>query len=250
VNSVGDRKAALRTEGLTKFFSGVRALDGLTLAVRQGEVTSIVGPNGSGKSTLINLLTGILPFDEGLVILDDRCLRVIRARDTPGHGLTRTFQEVRLFDQMSVWDNVLVVLTARGVVAALRQRRDGTVHARARAILETVRLWDKREALAMELSYGQRKLLEIGRALAMDARIVLFDEPFAGLYPQMIETVKSVLRALKEGGRTIVFVEHNLDIIRDLSDSIIVLSDGRLLAQGEVEATLRNPHVVEAYLGT
>ena len=160
-------------------------------------MTSIVGPNGSGKSTLVNLLSGTLALDGGVVIIDGVGLRVVRAYDTPDHGITRTFQEVRLFDQVTVWDNIMVVLTERRLLAALLQRTSRERRERAQSILESVGMWEKRDSLAMDLSYGQRKLLEIGRAIAMDANTYLFDEPFAGLFPQMIERVKGIVRELQ-----------------------------------------------------
>ena len=213
-------------------------------------MTSIVGPNGSGKSTLINLLSGTLPFDEGFVIIDAVSFRVVRPYESPSHGLTRTFQEIRLFDQMTVWDNILVTLTKRGVWASLLERTSPSQRRRVQGILESVGLWERRQALALNLSYGQRKLLEVGRALGMDVKIFLFDEPFAGLFPVMLERVKALLAELKEQGRTVVFVTHNMDIVRELSDHIVVLDSGTLLAEGDVEEVLSRPEVIEAYLGT
>lgn len=241
---------ALETKGLLKQFASVKAINHLTIAVPRGGITSIVGPNGSGKSTLINMLSGTLPIDEGMVVLDGTALRVIKPYDSPSHGVTRTFQEVRLFNQMSLWDNMLVVLTKRNVLGALLERA-GTAHSsRAQELLEMVGLWDKRAAFAEELSYGQRKLLEIARALAMDVKLYLFDEPFAGLFPAVLEKVKVLLQDLKKEGKTIIFIEHNMDLIRELSDYIFVLDSGELLAEGEVHEVLARPEVIEAYLGT
>lgn len=244
-----DGGLALETVAISKRFGAVRAVDELSLAIPRQGATSIVGPNGSGKSTLVNLLSGALPLDGGMVIIDGAGLRVVRAYETPAHGLTRTFQEVRLFDQMTVWDNIMVALTERRLLRALLQRGRAAHRAQARRILEDVGMWERRDALAMNLSYGQRKLLEIGRALAMDVQTYLFDEPFAGLFPQMLERVKDIMKGMRAGGRTIVFISHNMDIVRELSDRIIVLDSGALLAAGEVEAVLNRPEVIEAYLG-
>ena len=172
----------LRTKEISKHFGAVKAVDRLSMSIFREWITCIVGPNGSGKSTLVNLLSGILPLDEGIVVIDGVGLKVVRAHETPAHGITRTFQEVRLFDQISVWDNIMVVLTARPVVRALIQREQRSHKERAEDILKKVGMWEKRDALAMDLSYGQRKLLEIGRAMALDVNIYLFDEPFAGLF--------------------------------------------------------------------
>ena len=240
---------ALETSEISKRFGAVKAVDELSIYIPRKGMTSIVGPNGSGKSTLINLLSGTLPLDGGMVIIDGVGLRVVKAHETPEHGITRTFQEVRLFDQISVWDNIMVVLTDRRVFPALLERSKQSQRDKARRILESVGMWEKRDSLAMELSYGQRKLLEIGRALALDVNIYLFDEPFAGLFPRMLERIKDIMKQVRDEGRTVIFVSHNMDIVRELSDHLIVLDSGRLLTEGEVDDVLSSEEVIEAYLG-
>ena len=240
---------ALETDSISKHFGAVKAVDELSLSIPRQGTTSIVGPNGSGKSTLVNLLSGVLPLDGGMVIIDGAGLRVVHAHETPAHGLTRTFQEVRLFDQITVWDNIMVVLTERKLFPSLLERVRPANRRKAQEILESVGMWEKRDSMAMELSYGQRKLLEIGRAMAMDVQTYLFDEPFAGLFPQMLERVKDIMKRMRADGYTIVFVSHNMDIVRELSDRIIVLDSGTLLATGDVEPVLGSEEVIEAYLG-
>ena len=241
---------ALETIDISKHFGAVKAVDQLSVSIPLRGITGIVGPNGSGKSTLVNLLSGTLPLDGGLVIINGVGLKVIRAHETPGYGLTRTFQEVRLFGQMSVWDNIMVVLTNRRLFPALLERTKASHRDKAKSILENIGLWEKRRALALNLSYGQRKLLEIGRAMAMDVDIYLFDEPFAGLFPQMLERIKDIMKVARTEGRTVIFISHNMDIVRELSDHLIVLDSGELLAQGEVEDVLHRDEVIGAYLGT
>ena len=245
----GMGETAIETIEISKLFGGVRAVDDLSLAIPRKGMTSIVGPNGSGKSTLVNLLSGVLPLDGGMVIIDGQGMRVVKPYENPGHNLTRTFQEVRLFEQISVWDNILVVLTARGLLPALLERVRPAQRQRAQSILETVGLWEKRADLAMELSYGQRKLLEIGRAMALDVRTYLFDEPFAGLFPRMLDRVLGIMKQMREDGCTIIFVSHNMDIVRDMSDHLIVLDSGTLLAEGEADEVLSREVVIDAYLG-
>ena len=240
---------AIETIEVSKLFGAVRAVDELSLRLPKKGMTSIVGPNGSGKSTLVNLLTGVLPLDGGMVIIDGAGLRMVKAHENPEHSLTRTFQEVRLFEQISVWDNIMVVLTARSLVPALLERARPSQRRKAQQILETVGLWEKRRDLAMNLSYGQRKLLEIGRAMAMDVNTYLFDEPFAGLFPRMLDRVLSILKQMREDGYTIIFVSHNMDIVREVSDHLIVLDSGRLLADGEPDEVLSREVVIDAYLG-
>ncbi len=241
---------AIQTQALLKQFASVRAINYLSISLPKEGITSIVGPNGSGKSTLINMLSGTLPIDEGLVIIDGVSLKTILPYDSPTLGITRTFQEVRLFNQMTVLDNLLVILTKRGVFGSLFEPNRSSYRDRAKQLLASVGLWDKRQDLAENLSYGQRKLLEVSRALAMDVKIYLFDEPFAGLFPAMLEQVKGLLEELKRQRKTIIFVEHNMDLIRQLSDYTFVLDSGELLAEGEVQEVLARPEVIEAYLGT
>lgn len=239
----------LETEEIYKRFGAVAAVDGLSISIPRRGMTSIVGPNGSGKSTLVNLLSGTLPLDGGIVIIDGVGLKIVKAHETPDHGITRTFQEVRLFNQITVWDNIMVVLTNRRFLPALLERTKPRHREKAQRILEEVGMWEKRSSLAMDLSYGQRKLLEIGRAMALDVNIYLFDEPFAGLFPQMLERIKDIMKAMRDEGRTVVFISHNMDIVREMSDHLIVLDSGKLLTVGEVEEALNREEVIAAYLG-
>ncbi len=240
---------ALATEKISKHFAAVTAVDQLSISVLRGKITSIVGPNGSGKSTLVNLLSGILPLDAGIVIIEGSRFSVVKAHETPDHGITRTFQEVRLFDQITVWDNIMVVLTQRSLFPAMLERTKRSHTERAREILETVGMWEKRRSLAMDLSYGQRKLLEIGRAMALNVSIYLFDEPYAGLFPQMVERVKVIMKQMRDHGSTLIFISHNMAIVREISDYIVVMDSGQLLTEGEVSEALGRQEVIDAYLG-
>ena len=240
---------ALQTEKISKRFAAVTAVDQLSISVLRGKITSIVGPNGSGKSTLVNLLSGMLPLDGGIVVIEGSRFSVVKAHETPDHGITRTFQEVRLFDQITVWDNIMVTLTQRRLFPAMLERTKRSHTERAREILETVGMWEKRRSLAMDLSYGQRKLLEIGRAMAINVSIYLFDEPYAGLFPQMVERVKVIMKQMRDNGCTLIFISHNMSIVREISDYIIVMDSGQLLTEGEVSEALGRQEVIDAYLG-
>jgi len=240
----------LRTKNLLKRFGGVHAVDHLSINVGGGTITSVIGPNGSGKSTLINTLSGVLPIDGGAVVIDEKAtLSRIVSHEIPVYGITRTFQEVRLFEQMTVLDNILVVLTERPVVGAFFEKHGEYHLSRAEEMLKRVGLWEKRDALARNLSYGQRKLLEIARALSMNAQLYLFDEPFAGLFKEMAKTVVTVMNQLREEGKTILLIEHNMELIRELSDWVIVMDSGKLLAEGRAAEVLSRKEVIEAYLG-
>lgn len=240
----------LQTHNLTKQFDGIKAVDDLSISIEKGHITGIIGPNGSGKSTLINTLTGLAPMSAGVVVLDGKLsLRKIKPSVVSTYGLTRTFQDIRLFEQMPVLDNILVVLTERNVWSAIFERHKKFHLEKAKEVLERVGLWTKKDELAINLSYGQRKLLEIARALAMNAEVYLFDEPFAGLFPEMVKTVVSVIKELRSAGKTVVLIEHNVALIRELSDYVIVMDSGKLLAEGKPDDVLSKKEVIEAYLG-
>lgn len=239
----------LEVSGLKKGFGGVQALDGLSLSFARGKVTSVVGPNGSGKTTLMNVISGMVPMDHGTIRVAGKSLTRIEPEDAPSLGLTRTFQDVRLFEQMTLMDNILVVLTERGVLGALFERHGKKHLERAEEVLRMVGLWEKRSSLCANLSYGQRKLAEIARAVAMDCDIILLDEPFAGLFKEMVKTVVMVIRGLRSAGKTVILIEHNMDLIRELSDHLIVMDAGRLLAEGAPDEVLARRDVIEAYLG-
>lgn len=233
----------LEIKKMNKSFEGVRAVRDLSLAVKKGTITSVIGPNGSGKTTLMHLLTGMLPIESGTVAVNGVSLKKIAPWNAAAHGITRTFQEVRLFNQMSVLDNLLLVCPAKN----------------AEVLLRRVQLQEKKNELAGSLSYGQRKLLEIARALAMalstssgqavGIEIFLFDEPFAGLFPEMVRHIVSILQELRADGKTVILIEHNMDLIRELSDHVIVMDGGELLAQGKPNEVLAKKEVLEAYLG-
>ncbi len=234
---------------VTKNFAGVRAIDDISLGFEKGKITGIIGPNGSGKTTLINLLTGIFPIDRGVVSVNGMKLRKIKSHQISSYGIIRTFQTIRLFEQMTVLDNVLIAMTKRNVFSALFEKHRGYHLKNAKEILQKVGLWNKRNQLAINLSYGQRKLLEIARALATKSQIFFFDEPFAGLFSEMVDVISNIILELKQKGKTIILIEHNINSIRKLCDHVIALDSGKLLIEGLPAEVLENKKVVEVYLG-
>jgi len=240
---------ALETKHLSKHFGGVQAVGGLSIVIEKGKVTGLIGPNGSGKTTLINLLTGMVAFDGGTVLISGTRLQKVRSFDIASFSITRTFQAVRLFEQMTVEDNLLVVLTERGVLSSLFERHKEFHLKQVEELLRGAGLWEKRHENAENLSYGQRKLLEIARAVAMKAEIYFFDEPFAGLFPEMRRIVSDTIKRLREEHKTVILVEHDMDIIRELPDHVIVMDAGKLLAEGAPHEVLADKRVIEAYLG-
>ena len=239
----------LQTKNLIKKFGGVHAVDAVSISVPTGEITGLVGPNGSGKTTLINLISGLITPTDGAIVIAETERKKIIPSENVVYGVTRTFQQVRLFEQMSVLDNLLVVTTERDPFSALFEKH-GEYHLnKVDSVLRLVGLYEKREDMAADLSYGQRKLLEIARAIAVDASIVLFDEPFAGLFPEIIKKVEEIILHLKNEGKTIILVEHNMAIIRKLCDYLFVMDSGKLLSEGVPEDVLSRRDVIEAYLG-
>ncbi len=240
----------IEVKNLVKKFEGVHAIDHLSLAIKKGQITSIIGPNGSGKTTLTNVLSGFFPFDSGTIVIDEKVeLSQIKPHEIISYGITRTFQDVHLFNQMTVLDNILVVLTERNVFGALFEKHNKFHLTKAEEILKRVGLWEKHNAITANLSYGQRKLLEIGRALATNAEVYLFDEPFAGLFPEMVKIVSSIIKELKREGKTVILIEHDMNLIRELSDHVFVMDSGKLLAEGKPEEVLNKKEVIDAYIG-
>jgi len=240
----------IETNNLIKRFDGVHAVDRLSIGIEKGQITGIVGPNGSGKTTLIDLLSGVLEIDGGEIIIDGtKKISRLLPHQVSLYGITRTFQNVRLFEQMTVLDNILVAETERNVFGSLFEGHAQCHYKTAEEVLRKVGLLENKNRLAVSLSYGQRKLLEIARVLAMKSRIYLFDEPFAGLFPEMRKIISSIIQELKRENKTVILVEHDMGLIRELCEHILVMDEGKLLAQGDPGSVLGKREVIEAYLG-
>ena len=239
----------LAIKNLTKSFGGVLAVNSLSIRFKPGTISGVIGPNGSGKTTLINLLSGLTQIDDGVVIFGHSEVKKIRPWQISSFGVTRTFQDIRLFEQMTVLDNLLVVLHKNGVLASFSARHDARRKELATKLLKQVGLWEKRNQLAGSLSYGQRKLLELARAMATKAELYLFDEPFAGLFPEMIKIITECIKELRRQGKTVILIEHNMELISSLSDQVFVLDEGKLLAAGSPKQVLAKQEVINAYIG-
>ena len=244
--------ALLETHGLSKSFGALAAVNGVNLRVAPGTLHSIIGPNGAGKTTLFNLLTGQFPPSAGRISFDGRDITGTRAHRIAHLGLARSFQRTNVFPAFTLLDNVWVAAFAcspswRGL---LWKRTDHymDVTARARAALADVGLAEKAQHPAREISHGQQRQLELAIALAAAPRVLLLDEPAAGLSPEETRRMVSLVRALK-GRYTIVLIEHKMDIIMSVSDRISVMHFGSLIAEGTPAEIQRNPDVRRAYLG-
>jgi len=244
--------ALLQTENLSKSFGALAAVEGLTLAIEAGTLHSIIGPNGAGKTTLFNLLTGTFAPSSGEIFLEGRKITGASAHRVAHLGIARSFQRTNVFPAFSLADNVWVAAFATGASwkgLLWRQRhRYPEVAERARRALGDVGLADKSHQLAREISHGEQRQLELAIALAAEPRVLLLDEPAAGLSPEETRRMVALVRALK-GRYTIVLIEHKMDIIMSVSDRISVMHFGRLIAEGTPEAIQRDPEVRRAYLG-
>ena len=238
----------LAVEGLTKRFGGVAAVDGCSFAVEQGSVTALIGPNGSGKTTAFNLITGYLPADSGTVTFAGRTVRRPDPTRLARAGLARTFQRARVFPELTVLENLAVALQQPW--KALLGRALGPVERRrAEALLEEFSLTRVARDRAGSLSFGQRKLLEFASLLMGEPQLVLLDEPAAGVNPVMVETMERHIRDLHARGLTFLLVEHDMHLVMRLSDTVIVLDHGTVIAAGPPLEVQRDPIVLDAYLG-
>lgn len=236
-------KYAIKTKKLTKNFMGVSAVDKLSINIPEGLATGLIGPNGSGKTTLMNLLTGMLRPDDGNIEIGGYQGNKVKPTMLRGLKIARTFQDGRVIEQLSVEDNLLLPVAETNEWKALFDLGGKRYKEKLDNVLKTVHLEEHRHKRAEELSYGLRKLLEVGRALMQDADIYFFDEPFTGLFPEIVAQVCEIMESLKKQGKTLVIIEHNMGLIEKLCDYTIVLDYGKLLAQGTPQEVLQNAKV-------
>ena len=246
----------LTIQNLSKHFNGIIALDDFSLSLDRGGVTGIIGPNGAGKTTLFNILSGFLSPDNGEIQFKEISLIGLPGYKISNFGMSRTFQDLRLIMNLTVLDNVLLAVKNQAgekVFNALfspkkLNEQDAENRKKGLSILEHLYLKEKSHDLAGNLSYGQQKLLSLACCLASDAELLLLDEPVAGIHPEIIERILTIIKELKEKGKTIVLIEHNIAAIARVSDRIIVMDEGKKVAEGDHEAILNDPKVLEAYL--
>lgn len=243
---------------LTKNFGGLRAVDKLTFDVKEGSITALIGPNGSGKSTVFNIISGILLPSSGSIYLGNRIIKGLRPHEISNLGISRTFQELRIFNNLTVIENVMVglrTLTKSGMISSMlrfpkeRQERK-LLRERAEYLLELLGIIDKSDMMPNDLPYAVQRMVDIARALANEAKIILLDEPVAGMNPREAEDLSGALmRIKKEVCPTIFLIEHNMKFVMNLSDHVGVLNYGRLLAEGAPEKIMNSEEVIRAYLG-
>jgi neutral amino acid transport system ATP-binding protein len=245
----------LIADHVKRSFGGLTAVDVAHVEVQRGSITALVGPNGAGKTTFFNLLTGFDTPDSGSWLFDGRDLAGVPSFRVARMGMVRTFQLTKALSKMTVIDNMRLGATHQlgermlQALLGLWHGQEKTVSAKADELLDRFKLLEKREDFAGSLSGGQRKLLEMARSLMTDPTMVMLDEPMAGVNPALTQSLLEHIKNLREEGMTVLFVEHDMDVVRDISDWVIVMAQGSVIAEGPPDEVMRDPAVITAYLG-
>jgi branched-chain amino acid transport system ATP-binding protein len=250
--------ALLEAQGISKRFGGLRALHEVSLHIECGEIYGLIGPNGAGKTTFFNCLSGLYTIDEGRFVLDGAPLTAGAPHAIADRGIARTFQNIRLFPNMTALENVMVgrhIRTRTGVLGAVlrtasARAEERAILGRAGELLRYVGLEDRRNELARNLSYGDQRRLEIARALATDPRLLALDEPAAGMNATETAGLRRLLEAIRADGTTLLLIEHDIKLVLSLCDRVAVLDYGRKIAEGPAAVVRQDPAVISAYLGS
>ena len=247
----------LEVKSLTQRFGGITALEDISFSVKKGDITGVIGPNGAGKTTLFNIVTGIYTQTSGSVILEGADISSLPAEKLASRGLVRTFQNIELFGNMTVLENVMLGLhtgSSCGLLACMFKmpwhlKEEKEIRAKAQQWLEYCGIADLADQQASNLPFGKGRLLEIARAMAVKPRIMLMDEPAAGLNNRETSELASLIRRIRESGVTVVLVEHDMELVMEICDRIVVLNLGKKLAEGTPRDIQENRLVIDAYLG-
>jgi ABC-type branched-subunit amino acid transport system ATPase component len=253
-SGVGPRKlptvgADLAVRGLSKAFGGVKAVRDCTFEISPGTITGLIGPNGAGKTTAFNMINGVFKPTSGTIHFCGADITRLPPHRVSRAGIGRTFQVTRVFERMTVLENVVIHAGVGGIRALAAPRIRKSEHARACELLAFLGLHRLRDALAGTLSYGQRKLLELAGVLMAEPRLIMLDEPAGGVNPRLLEDIVDRIHALHESGVTFLIVEHNMDLVMSLCDSVVVMAEGHVLRQGTPREIQADDRVLSAYLG-
>lgn len=252
------KPAVLHVEDLNIHFGGIQALQGVSFFVKEEQIVGLIGPNGAGKTTVFNLLTGVYPPDRGDIFLQNKSLLRKKTYQRCQMGVARTFQNIRLFKDLSVADNIKVAMTHQfryrlpsGILRTRSYRRgERSASEHVDQLLDLMGLADSASLLAKQLPYGQQRKLEIARALASRPKILLLDEPAAGMNPAETEELKDMIRMIRDKlSVSVLLIEHDMNVVMDLCEFIFVLDYGRIIARGDSQKIQNDPKVIEAYLG-
>ena len=250
--------ALLEVKSLGISFGGLRAVDDFNLKIEKGQLYGLIGPNGAGKTTVFNMLTGVYKPTDGSIFLDGENITGKKTIDINKHGIARTFQNIRLFHQQSVIDNVKIGLhnehtysTLSGILRLPSYRKtEKIMNEKAMELLEVFDLQDEADILASNLPYGKQRKLEIARALATDPKLLLLDEPAAGMNPNETIELMDTIRFVRDNfDMTVLLIEHDMKLVSGICEELTVLNFGQVLAQGKTKDVLNNPEVIKAYLG-
>jgi branched-chain amino acid transport system ATP-binding protein len=246
----------LVADDIRRNFGGLTAVAVEHVEFQRGRITALIGPNGAGKTTFFNLLTGFDEPDTGRWVFDGAEMNGIAAYKTARLGMVRTFQLTKALTRLSVIENMKLGATDqrgenvfRGLLKPLWRAQEKEIEAKADGLLERFRLAHMRDEFAGNLSGGQRKLLEMARALMADPRLIMLDEPMAGVNPALTQSLLGHVKSLRDEGRTVIFVEHDMDVVRDISDWVVVMAEGSIIAEGPPSSIGANQQVIDAYLG-
>jgi len=241
----------LKIKNLSKHFGGVKAVNNCSFEIQKGKITALIGPNGSGKSTLFNLIAGVLEQDEGEVFLDDEDMTSISISKRVNKGISRIFQKSRLFGNLTIKENMLLALESDDTKfwKSFFSKTKGSKEKEINESLNLVKMDIHMNKLARNLSYGQKRLVEIVRAILMPHKILMLDEPVAGVTPALRKELSNLLLKLKTNQETIFIIEHDMNFVLNLADEVIVMDEGKIIAKGKPSEIRNNKEVLEAYLG-